>query len=61
MAKRISNGYRDPQVRKQISIYLPNADWRALRDEAARRRIPMTQLCRDWLRPELNQVRRPSR
>ena len=60
MAQRLSSSYRDPQIRKQISIYLTNADWRALRDEAARRRIPMAELCRHWLRPGLNEIRHPS-
>ncbi|MGC1276025.1 MAG: hypothetical protein WBC44_20160 [Planctomycetaceae bacterium] len=56
-SKSSAKRYRDPQVRKQISIYLSNADWRALRDEAVHRRVPLTALCRDWLRPGLERLR----
>ncbi|MDZ4684863.1 MAG: hypothetical protein SH850_07195 [Planctomycetaceae bacterium] len=48
----------NPEFRKQISIFLPVADWKAVRLEAARRRIPMTALCREWLAPGLGQLRR---
>lgn len=54
----MSGRYRNPLIRKQISIFLPAAEWRTLRDEAARRRLPMTELCRRWLRPELDRLRR---
>jgi hypothetical protein len=50
-------GYRDPQIRKQISIYLPNADWQALSHEAVRRQVPLAELCRRWLRPRLERLR----
>lgn len=46
--------------RKQISIFVPVADWKAIRHEAARRRIPMTELCRRWLEPELHELRQTS-
>ncbi|MCA8989903.1 MAG: hypothetical protein KDA78_19815, partial [Planctomycetaceae bacterium] len=45
------------EMKKQVSIFLPVSDWRALRFEAARRRIPMTELCRHWMRPELDRLR----
>jgi hypothetical protein len=48
----------DVVLRKQVSIFLPVADWRALRREAARRRVPITQLCREWLEPSLDHLRR---
>ncbi|HUQ70360.1 MAG TPA: hypothetical protein VM165_12595 [Planctomycetaceae bacterium] len=48
----------EPEFRKQISIFLPVADWKAVRLEAARRRIPMTALCREWLAPGLDRLRR---
>ena len=47
-----------PEFRKLISLLLPVADWRAVRFEAARRRIPMTALCREWLEPDLERLRR---
>lgn len=43
--------------RKQISIFLPLADWKALRLEAAAQRIPMTELCRRWMEPGLRTLR----
>lgn len=45
------------ESRKQISIFLAVNDWRRLRDEAARQRVPITELCRQWLRPGLNRLR----
>lgn len=52
----MSKGYHDPLVRKQISVFLPAEDWRVLRDEAARQRVPMTELCRRWLRPGIDEL-----
>lgn len=46
------------RIRKQISLFVPLDDWKALRQEAARRRIPMTELCRRWMRPRLDNLRR---
>ena len=46
------------ELRKQISIFVPLSDWKAIRREAARQNIPMTQLCRRWMKPELNSLRR---
>lgn len=43
-------------LQKQISIYLPISDWKALRREAAKQRVPITELCRGWLRPELQEL-----
>jgi len=46
------------EIRKQISIFVPLSDWKATRLEAARRGIPMTELCRRWMAGELEQLRR---
>ena len=46
------------ELRKQISIFVPLSDWRAIRKEAARLRIPMTELCRRWMKPDLTRLRR---
>ncbi|MGH7129912.1 MAG: hypothetical protein ACREIV_15180, partial [Planctomycetaceae bacterium] len=46
------------ELRKQVSICLPLSDWKAIRHEAAVRRIPMTELCRQWMRPGLKQLQR---
>ena len=45
------------ELRKQISIFVPLSDWRAIRHEAARQNIPMTELCRRWMKPELSRLR----
>lgn len=46
------------EFRKQISIFIPVSDWRAIRLEAARLRIPMTELCRRWMNDDIEQLRR---
>jgi len=46
------------EIRKQISIFVPVSDWRAIRLEAARQRIPITELCRQWMRPHVAALRR---
>ncbi len=45
------------EMRKQISIFVPLSDWKAIRYEAARKRIPMTELCRRWMRSEMSRLR----
>lgn len=45
------------EIRKQISIFVPLSDWRAIRFEAARQRIPMTELCRRWMKRDLDRLR----
>jgi hypothetical protein len=46
------------ELRKQLSIFVPLSDWRAIRAEAARQNIPMTELCRRWMRPQMEQLKR---
>ena len=41
------------EIRKQISIFLPISDWRVLRYEAAQQQVPITELCRRWICPEI--------
>ncbi len=41
------------ELRKQISLFVPLSHWKAIRQEAARRNIPMTELCRRWMKSEL--------
>lgn len=41
------------ELRKQISIFLPISEWRALRAEAARLGVPITELCRRWMAPHI--------
>ncbi len=45
------------EMRKQISIFVPLSDWKAIRYEAARKRIPMTELCRRWMKSEMSRLR----
>lgn len=42
--------------KKQVSIFLSLDDWKTLRYEAARLRIPMTQLCLRWIKPDLDRL-----
>lgn len=44
------------ELRKQISIFVKLSDWKAIRREAARQRIPMTELCRRWMAPDLGRL-----
>lgn len=46
-----------PELRKQISIFLPLSEWKHIRHEAARLRIPMTELCRRWMQPALDRLK----
>ena len=43
--------------KKQISFYVDRSDWLLIRSEAARRGIPMTELFRESMEPELNRLR----
>ena len=54
-------GMKTVELRKQISIFIPLSDWRAIREEAARQRIPMTELCRRWMNPDLERLRNQPR
>ena len=40
-------------IHKQLSIFLPLPEWRALREEAARQGVPITELCRRWMQPHI--------
>lgn len=50
----------EAEIRKQISIFVPLSEWKMIRHEAARKRIPMTELCRRWMRPGLERLKRTS-
>ena len=45
------------ELRKQISIFIPLSDWKAIRLEAARQKIPMTELCRRWMKKDMQRLR----
>ncbi|MFQ5733521.1 MAG: hypothetical protein ACE5KM_16405 [Planctomycetaceae bacterium] len=45
------------EIRKQISIFVPLSDWKAIRGEAARKQVPMTELCRRWMKRDLDRLR----
>jgi hypothetical protein len=44
-------------LQKQISIFLPLEDWKRVRLEAARRNVPITELCRRWMSGGLRELR----
>ena len=47
---------KNAELRKQISIFLPLSEWRVLREAAARESIPITELCRRWIRPGIEEL-----
>jgi hypothetical protein len=44
------------EKQKQISMFVSLSDWLAIRQEAARQKIPMTELCRRWLKPGIEEL-----
>lgn len=44
-------------LKKQISMFVDRSDWLAMRAEAARRRISMTELFRRWIAEDLTELR----
>lgn len=49
-------------ITKQISIFLPIETWNAIRDEALRMHIPVTELARRWMQPHIEQLpKKPTR
>ncbi|WP_437185417.1 hypothetical protein SH668x_002522 [Planctomicrobium sp. SH668] len=44
------------EIKKQVSIFLPVSQWRTLRSEAARLGMPVTELCRQWIIPEIGKL-----
>lgn len=47
------------ELRKQISMFVPASQWLAIRNAAARRRIPITELVRRWIAPHVAQLKPP--
>lgn len=45
-------------LKKQVSVFVILPDYRLLRAEAARRRIPLTSLFLEWITPHLADLRR---
>ena len=53
----VKSSIRKPrEIQKQISMFVPLSQWKAIRMEAARQKIPMTELCRRWMRPGLKEI-----
>ena len=49
------------QIRKQVSVFIPIEDWKMLRYEAARRHETVSDICREWMKPGLEQMREESK
>lgn len=45
------------EIRKQVSIFMPLSDWKAIRFEAAKQQIPMSELCRRWMNSDMQRLR----
>ena len=59
-SKRDSIGIRkrsEPQIKKQISLFITLDEWKALRAEATARNTPMTELFREALAPLFERIR----
>lgn len=56
MAKSKTRPSREPS--KQISLFIPLSEWKVLRQEASRLKVPMTELCRQWMKPQVQRVLR---
>lgn len=48
----------DPKLKKQLVFQLSYDDWAGLRKEAARLKIPMSQLVREELEPFIKKLRK---
>lgn len=46
----------EAEPKKQVSLFVPLSEYRAIRDEAARRKMPMTELVRGWMRRDLDKL-----
>ena len=44
------------EFRKQLSVFVPLSDWRVIRG-GTRLNIPMTELCRRWMRLEIDRLK----
>ena len=44
------------EIQKQISMFIPLSQWKAIRLEAAKQKIPITELCRRWMKPGLQKL-----
>ncbi len=43
-------------MRKQVSFFLPLAQWLLIRNEAIRQGIPITELIRRWMSDEMRRL-----
>lgn len=45
-----------PEIRKQITIYVPLSEWKALYRESARLKKPITALIKKWIAPHVDKL-----
>lgn len=45
-----------PEIRKQIMIYVPLSEWKALYRESARLKKPITALIKKWIAPHVDKL-----
>lgn len=45
-----------PEIRKQITIYVPMSEWKALYRESARLKKPITALIKQWIAPHVDKL-----
>lgn len=44
------------EIKKQVSIHLPLSEFKVIQAEAARLKIPMSELVRRWIREDFEQA-----
>ena len=52
----MSDANTQKELKKQVSLFLPLSRYRALRNEAARQKRPMTDLVREWIAPHIESL-----
>jgi len=46
------------ELKKSIGVYLPVSDYKLIEREAARRKVPKNELCRQWIRPHVEELKK---
>jgi len=49
---------KEKVILKQINFQVSIDDWKLIRNEAARRKIPVTNLCRELIEPLLDKLKK---
>jgi hypothetical protein len=50
----------EKEFKKQVSFYLPLSEWKAIRLEAAKKRISQTELVKRWIKRDIQRLMKAS-